>query len=189
MKENRVNKFINAVPDSVNSKYKHLIYLENNLMLTGYSGKVGMREKDNDIDNFINYVLRLMKSDYYPGSSRDIESMDFYFNQDHELIVKLRTGHAIWETKFLFDAKWKKAHRVIETMFELLAKQWPPVQVENKLRIQARPKIAFDPTDMTAKFTSDKALVIHCQDLIRKGYAQGEVETYLRNYRVKYFNP
>ena len=74
MKERRVNRFETANPDSENSKYKHLIFFElKNIVLTGYSGKVGMKEKDNDIDNFINYVLRLMKNRYYPGSSREIE--------------------------------------------------------------------------------------------------------------------
>jgi hypothetical protein len=74
MKEKQVNRFFAATPDSENSKYKHLIFFElKNIVLTGYSGKVGMKEKDNDIDNFVNYVLRLMKNNYYPGGSREIE--------------------------------------------------------------------------------------------------------------------
>ncbi len=189
MQDKRVNRFGTASPDSENSKYKHLIFFEfKNIVLTGYSGKVGMKEKDNDIDNFINYVLRLMKNSYYPGSSREIESMEYYLNKEDELIVTLLKGRASWETKFLFDSKWKKAQMIIDAMYDLLDKAWPVVQIEDKLKVKSKPKIAFDPHDLVARFTSDKALVRHCEELIRKGYAQGEVETYLRNYRSKYFN-
>src|SRR4051812_41183059 len=105
MKEKRVNCFGSANPDSENSKYKHLIFFEfKNIVLTGYSGKVGMKEKDNDIDNFVNYVLRLMKNNYYPGGTREIDSMEYYINRDDELIMRLHKGHASWEPKFLFDA-------------------------------------------------------------------------------------
>lgn len=189
MKEKRVNRFGIANPDSENSKYKHLISFEfKNIVLTGYSGKVGMKEKDNDIDNFINYVLRLMKNNYYPGGPREIDSMEYYLNKEDELIMTLHKRHATWEAKFLFEAKWKKAQAIVDTMYDLLDKAWPLVQIEDKLKVKSKPKIAFDPHDMTARFTSDKSLVRHCEELIQKGYAQGEVETYLRSYRSKYFN-
>lgn len=188
-KEKRVNKFTSATHDSENSKFKHFIYFEfKSTVLTGYSGKVGMREKDNEIDNFINYLLRLMKSNYYPGSTREIDRMDYYVNADDVLIVSLRKGYAAWEPKFLFEPKWKKAQRVIEEMYDLLEKRWPLVQIDDKLRIKAKPKQTFDPADLTPRFTSDKSLVKHCEELVRKGYAHGEVEQYLRNYRTKYFN-
>lgn len=189
MSEKRVNKFGTANPDSENSKYKHLIYFElKNIVLTGYSGKVGMKEKDNDVDNFVNYVLRLMKNSYYPGSSREIESMEYYLLKEDELIVTLEKRNAKWEPKFLFDSKWKRAHVVVDTMYELLERPMPLVHIEDQLRVKSKPKTAFDPHDLTPRFTSDKALVRHCEELIRKGYPQGEVETYLRNYRTKYFN-
>jgi hypothetical protein len=189
IKEKKVNRFGTANPDSENSKYKHLIYFEvKNIVLTGYSGKVGMKEKDNDIDNFINYVLRLMKNNYYPGGLREIDSMEYYVNRDNELIMTLQKGHATWEPKFLFDAKWKRVQTIIDTMYDFLEKSWPLVQIEDKLKIKSKPKIAFDPVDLTPRFTSDRSLVRHCEELIRKGYAQGEVESYLRNYRSKYFN-
>lgn len=189
MKERKVNRFETANPDSENSKFKHLIFFElKNIVLTGYSGKVGMKEKDNDIDNFINYVLRLMKNRYYPGSPRDIESIEFYINRDGELIVTLQKGSAYWEPKFLFEPKWKKAQGIIENMYLLLEKAWPLVQIEDKLKVKSKPKVAFDSADLTPHFTSDRALVRHCEELIRKGYAQGEVELYLRNYRSRYFN-
>jgi hypothetical protein len=189
MKEKQVNRFFAATPDSENSKYKHLIFFElKNIVLTGYSGKVGMKEKDNDIDNFVNYVLRLMKNNYYPGGSREIESIEFYLNRESDLIVTLQKGHAVWEPKFLFETKWKKAHNIVDLMYDLLEKMWPLVQIEDKLRIRTKPKTAFDSSDLTPRFTSDKALVRHCEELLRKGYPQGEVEKYLRNYRSKYFN-
>ncbi len=189
MKENRVNKFTTANHDSENSKYKHHISFEfKNIVLTGYSGKVGMKEKDNDGDNFINYVLRLMKSNYYPGSTRDIDIIRFYVNQDNDLIVTLNKGYAAWESKFLFDAKWKRVQNVVDSMYELIEKRWPLVQIEDKLKVKAKPKMAFDPHDMTPRFTSDKALTRYCEDLLRKGYEQGEIERYLVNYRNRYFN-
>jgi hypothetical protein len=188
-KEGKVNRFETATPDSENSKFKHLIFFElKNIVLTGYSGKVGMKEKDNDIDNFINYVLRLMKNRYYPGSTREIDCIQFYLNREDDRIVTLLNGRASWEPKFLFEPKWKKAHSVIDNMYELLDKAWPLVQIEDKLKIKSKPKVAFDPTDLTPHFTSDRALVRHCEELVRKGYAQGEVESYLRNYRSRYFN-
>lgn len=189
MREQKVNKFVIANPDSENSKYKHLIYFEmKNIVLTGYSGKVGMKERDNDIDNFVNYLLRLMKNNYYPGSTREIDSVEYYLNRDNELIMTLQRGHATWEPKFLFDARWKRAHTIIDTMYDLLEKKWPLVQIEDKLKVKSKPKVAFDASDLTPRFTSDKALSRHCDELLRKGYAQGEVEVFLRNYRSRYFN-
>ena len=104
------------------------------------------------------------------------------------MIVTLQKGSAYWEPKFLFEPKWKKAQAIIENMYLMLEKAWPLVQIEDKLKIKSKPKVAFDSTDLTPHFTSDRALVRHCEELVRKGYAQGEVEAYLRNYRSKYFN-
>ncbi len=187
-KEKKVNRFTSANHDSEHSKFKHLIYFgDKNIVLTGYSGKVGMREKDNEIDNFINYVLRLMKSSYYPGSSRNIDSIEFFENADNMKIVSLHRGYPMWEPLFAFEPKWKRVDVMLNTMYDLLEKKWPLTQIEDKLKIKNKPKVAFDPHDMTPRFTNDRALLKYCEELLQKRYPQGEVELYLRNYRNKFF--
>jgi hypothetical protein len=189
MNDKQINRFINANHDSENSRYKHLIYFDTkNIVLTGYSGKVGMKERNNDIENFINYALRLMKSNYYPGGTREIESIKYYFNREDELITTFRHGYASWEAKFAFDEKWKRAQRVIETMYVLLEKKWSPGQIDDKLRIKSRAKDVFDPNDLTPRYTSDRALMRRCEELTRKGYPPEEIESYILKYRAKYFN-
>jgi len=187
-KENRINKFDQAAHDSVNSLYKHAFHFTNGIVLTGYSAKVRFKEKDNAIDNLINYVLRLLKADYYAGSSREIEVSKWYLLADDDLICSIYKDYIVWEPKFLLDSKYDKARKVLEKMVDLLSKKWQPIQVYDLLYVRARPKVAFDVNDITPRFSNDKALTNYCNDLVRKGYAIGEVETYLRNYRSRYFN-
>jgi hypothetical protein len=188
LKENRAHNFNSAVADSMNSEYMHLIYFEHRPNpMPGYSGKAGYREKQNSIDNFINYVLRLMKNSYYPGSTRDIEEMRFFQREGQEMIVRMLPGAPLWEPKYITDEKWKKARKVVDEIFDLLEKKWPLIKIQDFLMVKRKEKESFNATDMTPHFTSDKALVRYCEILLKKGYAAGEVENYLRNYRTKYF--
>jgi hypothetical protein len=189
MNQSRVHQFQNAISDSENSEYFHQIYFSDKKEpLEGYSGKSGYREKQNSVDNFINYVLRLMKNNYYPGSSKAIDEILFYTRKDGILIVRLLPKTSKWEPKYQLDDAWLKARKVIEAMFDLIELGWPLIKIQDHLMVKKREREIFDSNDLSPRFSSEKMLNNYCEHLLSKGFAPGEVEYYLRNYRNKHFN-
>lgn len=187
-----MQSFVDAGMDSETSEFYHMIYFDGNHRppLKGYSQKVGFKEKYGTIPNFINYVLRLMKSGYYPGSPiRRIEQIDYFNNQTNDLIVRLHPGYAMWEPNFFNDKGWRFALDQIEKMFSFLEKDIPLIAIQNQLSIKRKNpgKDGFNATDLTPRFATDRSLVKFAQELLKKGYPQGEVEHYVHLYRGKHF--
>lgn len=186
--ENRANNFDRATSDSINSEFFHEIYFQGKQNpLPGYSGKVGYREKKVSSNNFLNYVLRLMKRGYYPGSWRHIVGIIYYKSEDDDRVVRMYPEKAIWESKFLLDPTWTKTIKSIDVMYDLIKQRWPLEKIQDHLMIKRKVKEFFNPHDLSQKHTDVNTLIAYCKDLIQDGYPRGEVEHYHRLYSEKYF--
>lgn len=186
--ENRAKKYELATSDSINSEFFHDIFFRDKKEpLTGYSGKVGYREKKGSSYNFLNYVLRLMKSKYYPGSERNIIGINFYRTEGQDRVVRMYPQKAIWEPKFLLDPAWERTINAIEVMYKLIKQRWPLEKIQDHLMIKKRASEFFNPYDLSAKHGSIEQLAAYCKSQLKNGYPHGEVEHYYRTYNEKHF--
>jgi hypothetical protein len=187
--ENRASKFESATSDSINSEFFHEIFFRDKpTPLPGYSGKVGYREKRGSTNNFLNYVLRLMKTRYYPGSNRNIQGIYFYQTAGQDRIVRMYPDKVVWEPKYILDKDWDLARKRIEIMYDLLRKRWPLEKIQDHLMIKRKAEEFFDPHDLEFRHPAPEALAVYGRRLVDLGYPPGEVESYMREYTKKYFN-
>lgn len=187
--DNRANKFENAHPDSINSEFFHEIFFrERPTPLPGYSGKTGYREKRGTTLNFLNYVLRLMKRSYYPGSVRNIQGIYFYKTAGQDRIVRMYPDKPLWEPKYILDKEWDLVRKRIDIMYDLLKKRWPLEKIQDHLMIKRKADEFFDPHDLAFRHPTPDALATYGRRLVDIGYPPGEVEAYMRAYTEKYFN-
>lgn len=187
--ENRVHKFQNATSDGINSQFFHEIYFrEKELPLSGYSGKVGYREKKGAAPNFLNYVLRLMKRGYYPGSVRNISAIFFYQTEGSDRVVRMYPQSPIWEPRIAFDSSWKNTITRIDLMYQYIKQSWPLEKIQDHLMIKTKISEYFDPFDLKDRGLSPNEIRAFCDRLISNGYPSGEIEHYYRMYCEKYFN-
>lgn len=188
--ENRASKYKKATSDSINSEFFHEIFFgDKESPLPGYSGKVGYREKQGSASNFLNYVLRLMKTKWYPGSDKNILGIIYYRSEDKDRVVRMYPEKAIWEPKYLLDPSWEKTIKSIDLMYDLIFRQrWPLEKIQDRLMVKRRVTDFFNPHDLTEKHKDLEALKVYCRAMIAQGYPQGEVEHYYRAYKAKYFD-
>lgn len=171
--------------DPINSTYKHIIYLKNKIVLTGYSKGLSVNEPSDKIVLLQRVILRLSNSGYFQHDKT--AKIEFYLksfmNNQDELILTL--------TPDTFTLGNNSQYTLDERLISFLEKFYDQLGSNKIVTDQVKPKNSKNSEETLFSlamrtFKTELDLLKYGFSLIKMGYPDGQVEQYIIKYKQKY---
>lgn len=171
--------------DSINSTYKHEIYLSNGKILTGYSKGLNLPEL-HDKDTLVQRVIRRLYGNGYlhkksEGTAKETLYIHFYLNQaaDDEWFLTLLP------LDYQLSPEWINNEILVSFLKRFYEQVRSGVERKNLVK-EPRQR---DLLSLNQKFSSTNELLDYCNQLEHKyGLPHGIVQNFYREYCKNHFN-
>lgn len=172
--------------DSINSTYKHEIFLKNGKILTGYSKGLLQTEMADKTVLLEKVIIRLINNGYLDGSK--VSRIDFYLksflNNNDNLILSLEPlSYVVTDEKYILNER-------LNSFLKKLYMQLRTGKIITQDIIHKR-NLIFEQDIFSLKskrFNDIDTLTDFCIKKVKDGYEESQVKLFFYKYKSKFFS-